>query len=205
MDFERFEKQHGFSGGNTGGLGLIKHLIWRRLDLPGHEALQLIQKDGSWELSGTAVFIHEHKPCKLDYQVACDSAWNTRAARVNGWVGDQVVDCEIRVDPDQHIWWLNGVDQPQVAGCIDLDLNFSPVTNTLPIRRLALPTGQLAHVQAAWLRFPDFQLVPLEQIYRHIDEMIYRYESGGGSFRADLSVDPDGLVRHYPGAWRMEG
>lgn len=76
---------------------------------------------------------------------------------------------------------------------------FSPATNLLPIRRLALPVGGQARVRAAWLRFPGFELGPLDLVYRRTGELTYRYESGGGSFRADLAVDGRGLVVHYPG------
>jgi uncharacterized protein len=35
-------------------------------------------------------------------------------------------------------WELNGTDQPEAADCIDVDLNFTPATNLIAIRRLAL-------------------------------------------------------------------
>jgi hypothetical protein len=91
-----------------------------------------------------------------------------------------------------------------VAGCIDLDLNFSPSTNLLPIRRLDLAIGQEAEVQAAWLRFPSFTLERLEQLYRRIDVATYRYESAGGKFVTELQVNAAGFVTHYPNAWQVE-
>ena len=36
-------------------------------------------------------------------------------------------------------------------------------------------------MKAAWLRFPGFTLEPLEQLYRRVDDVIYRYESAGES------------------------
>lgn len=101
-------------------------------------------------------------------------------------------------------WWLNEAEQPEVAGCTDIDLNFSPSTNLLPIRRLGLEVGEAAEVQAAWLRFPSFQLEPLPQQYRRLDENTYRYESAGGQFVAELKVSPSGLVIDYPGIWQAE-
>jgi hypothetical protein len=64
---------------------------------------------------------------------------------------------------------------------------------------LNLPVGSEAVVKAAWLRFPSFQLEPLEQLYRRTGETTYRYESAGGRFTADLEVNEAGLVTHYPG------
>ena len=91
-----------------------------------------------------------------------------------------------------------------MMGCLDLDLNFSPSTNLLPIRRLALALGQSAEVKAAWLRFPSFTLEPFEQIYRRIADSTYRYESAGGRFVRDLPVNTAGFVTSYPDFWILE-
>jgi hypothetical protein len=96
------------------------------------------------------------------------------------------------------------MERPEVAGSIDLDLNFSPSTNLLPIRRLHLSIGEQAQVQAAWLRFPGFTLEPLEQLYRRVDDVTYRYESAGGKFVADLKVNAVGFVTLYPKVWAAE-
>jgi uncharacterized protein len=173
-------------------------ILWRRLDIPGHEFCRCEERDAAWHLSGVAVFAHEKKPCQLAYAVACNAAWHTVSATVSGWVGDRPIAVEIAVDA-LHRWRLNGVDCPSVAGCMDIDLNFSPSTNLLPIRRLDLAVGQEARVQAAWLRFPDFSLELLEQRYRRIDASAYRYASAGGQFTTELAVDAAGFVTRYPG------
>jgi uncharacterized protein len=178
-------------------------ILWRRLDRPGHESARIFDRDSRRHLAGTAVFAHEGRPCRLDYSIACDEAWRTRSARVEGWVGEELVEIELSVGSG-GVWRLNGVEQPGVAGCIDLDLNFSPSTNLLPIRRLNLAVGEEAPVRAAWLRFPGFHLEPLEQIYRRIDAATYRYESAGGSFVTDLAVDEEGFVTRYPGFWQAQ-
>ncbi|HKI01302.1 MAG TPA: putative glycolipid-binding domain-containing protein [Thermoanaerobaculia bacterium] len=178
-------------------------VLWRRLDPPGHETARLEEQDGAWHLGGTAVFLHEGQPCRLDYRVICDAQWRTVSGQVAGFVGDQPVDVECSADGEGR-WHLQGVEQPQVAGCIDLDLNFSPSTNLLPVRRLGLAVGEEAPVRAAWLRFPSFRLEPLEQVYRRTAPGAYRYESAGGSFTADLEVNGAGFATRYAGLWEAE-
>jgi uncharacterized protein len=78
-----------------------------------------------------------------------------------------------------------------------LDLNFSQSTNLPAIRRLDLPVGGEAVVQAAWLRFPEFVLEPLEQVYRHTGPTTYHYGSDGGRFATELEVSEAGWVIHY--------
>jgi uncharacterized protein len=107
------------------------------------------------------------------------------------------------VDSDQR-WRLNGIEQPIVAGCLDVDLSFTPATNFLAIRRLGLAIGQAADVTAAWLRFPELTLEPLAQRYARQGERHYRYESDGGNFVADLAVDEMGFVTQYPQLWQAE-
>ncbi|HEX9636359.1 MAG TPA: putative glycolipid-binding domain-containing protein [Acidobacteriota bacterium] len=176
-------------------------ILWRRLDQPGHESARLRRRERGWELAGAAEFLHQGKPCHLSYEILCDPQWRTSKAAVRGWVGLEPIEIDLAVDAAQR-WRLGGAECPAVTGCIDLDLNFSPSTNLLPIRRLALAVGEQAEVRAAWLRFPSFRLEPLAQLYRRSGESAYRYESAGGSFVADLQVNPVGLVTEYPNIWQ---
>jgi hypothetical protein len=170
--------------------------------MPGHDAVRLTERDG-WRLEGVAVFVHEGRGCCLRYSVDADREWRTRRARVQGWAGDEPIDLQIEAS-EAGQWSLDGVPQPAVSGCVDVDLAFTPATNTLPIRRLGLTPGESRPVTAAWLRFPELLLEPLEQVYARESLDGYRYESGGGSFRAALLVAPDGLVVRYPGLWERE-
>jgi hypothetical protein len=178
-------------------------ILWRRLDLPGHEIARLRPRGEGWELSGTAVFAGEMGPCRLDYAVICDAGWRTSSARVQGTIGDREVDLAVDVDAARN-WRLNGEECPAVAGALDIDLGFSPSTNTLPIRRLALAVGTEAEVQAAWLPFPALAFEPLAQVYRREGVTAYRYESQGGRFTRTLEVDAAGFVIRYPGLWETE-
>jgi hypothetical protein len=149
------------------------------------------------------VLLHERQPCALAYSVQCDNYWRTLGALVSGWVGECRIDARVSVEAGGH-WLLNGIPQPQVHGADDVDLNFSPSTNSLPIRRLGLPVGGSAMVKAAWLRFPAFTLEPLEQRYTRLADREWRYESANGSFVTDLEVDEHGLVVRYGDLWIRE-
>jgi hypothetical protein len=178
-------------------------IIWRRLDMPGHECVRVFFAEDSWYLEGTSVFLYEDKPCRLDYLIECDEKWQTTAADITGWVGEELIDLEIDIDEDRH-WFINGKESTEIKGCMDIDLNFSPITNSLPIKRLNIAVGKEAGVKAAWLRFPSFQFEPLEQTYTRISETAYRYESGGGDFVRELEVNETGLVTNYPDYFEME-
>jgi uncharacterized protein len=182
---------------------MINTILWRRLDLPSHEVGRLKQRDDSWELSGTAVFSHDRRPCKLDYVVICDSGWRTMSAEIRGLIGYREIDIWVSVD-DQRKWFLNGAERSAVSGCIDIDFGFSPSTNLLTMRRLALGICQEAGVRAAWLPFPSLEFELLQQTYRREGANTYRYESGGGAFVRTLELNAVGFVTNYPGLWIEE-
>lgn len=178
-------------------------VLWRRLDQPGHEAARLVFHAPFWQLSGTAVYAEAGEICRIEYQVTCDAAWATLHADLRGWAGGRRITRAISVSP-QRRWRLDGRECGTVEGCVDLDLAFSPATNLLAIRRLALPVGRSAPVRAAWLRFPEATLEPLDQVYHRTASESYHFESEGGAFAAQLEVSPSGFVTRYPGLWERE-
>ena len=170
-------------------------IVWERLDLPGRETAELIRLADGWRISGCAEFGGN----RVDYEVRCGADWVTESATAVS----QGVDVELLRNPAGE-WSVNGSKVWEVTGCDDVDFEFSPCTNTLPIRRLNLAIRESSLIRAAWLRFPSFALEPFEQRYRRTGEVTYRFESGDGEFVRDLTVNDVGLVVDYPGLWRAQ-
>ncbi|HEX5409376.1 MAG TPA: putative glycolipid-binding domain-containing protein [Gemmatimonadaceae bacterium] len=178
-------------------------ILWRRLDLPGHDAATIKPIAHGWRVSGVAILVDSARPCRVEYDVDCDTSWLTRRCSLRGHVGAMPVALDVRRGVS-GTWTVDGADAPGLRGCMDIDLGFTPATNLLPIRRLKLDIGQPAVVRAAWIRFPEFTAEVLDQVYTRQAEYRYLYESGGGVFRCELQVDPFGCVVDYPGLWRAE-
>jgi uncharacterized protein len=178
-------------------------ILWRRIDVPGHETVRVYGDDDGWYLDGSSIFLWEGKSCRLEYLIECDTDWQTAFVSIDGWVGDETIAIEIDVDQGNG-WTMNGEEIEEVEGCIDIDLNFSPVTNLLPIKRSNIAVGQAVDVRAAWLRFPSFKLEPLSQVYTRLSKTTYRYESGGGKFVTEIEVNETGLVTKYPDFFEIE-
>ena len=70
-------------------------VLWRRLDVPGHDVCRLEPSGDGWRLGGAAVFRHEGVPALLAYQVTSDAAWRTRGGAVHGWIGERFVDWRV--------------------------------------------------------------------------------------------------------------
>jgi hypothetical protein len=180
-------------------MSVVETILWKSIPWAGHECARIVEASQSWRIEGAAVFEHQQQPCSLSYGIACSADWATQSVTVNGWVGSEEV--HVRIEARDGAWTLNGASQPAVTGCIDVDLNFSPSTNVLPIRRLGLAPGESRDVRAAWLRFPSFALEPLEQRYTRVDHHRVRYESFPTNFSAELRVSAHGFVVDYEGIW----
>ncbi len=181
----------------------VAFALWRRLDTPGHDACRLERSAAGWQIDGTAVFREDGVLARLDYQVGCDLEWVTRQGRVRGWLGARPVEFTI-VRTAGGVWTIDGVVVPGLDSCADLDLGFTPATNGLQIRRLALAEGQAAQAPAAWLDVSAGTLEFLPQRYERRAEVTYWYEAPRFSYGALLEVASDGFVRLYPGLWEME-
>ena len=179
---------------------VVDAIVWRRLDVPGLDAAWLIRDGLSWRLVGQVVFREQSTPYALSYAVTCDQAWRTTAGEVRGRVGDRAFALSIIVD-SQRQWLVDGVARPALAGCVDLDLGFTPATNTLSIRRLMLEVGGAAEVTTAWLDFPNAGVQPLPQVYRRTGERVYDYAAPTHGFTSTLQVNEHGLITRYPPLW----
>ncbi|MBC8090105.1 MAG: putative glycolipid-binding domain-containing protein, partial [Phycisphaerae bacterium] len=105
-------------------------ILWRRTDAPGHDACTVWPEGRGWRIHGAAVFWSERGVTHLKYEIHCNASWQTLRASVQGMVGDREVDHRIRRTAS-GIWTLGHIAQPQLANCTDLDLGFTPATNTI--------------------------------------------------------------------------
>lgn len=189
---------------NGGRLTDRATIIWRRLDLPGHDTAALARSTDGWHLSGVAVLAESERPCRVEYEIDCDERWVTRRCVLGGYIGASELSLEL-VRSAVGAWTVGCTPATALDGCVDIDLGFSPATNLLPIRRLVLAVGASAPVRAAWVRFPELTTEVLEQTYTRLGPDRYLYESAGGAFRRELVVDGHGFVLDYPDLWRAEG
>ena len=179
-----------------------RRVAWQGLEpFPSLEVCRLSRfARGLLSLEGTVAHSAEDRLALISYAVITDTGWRTGEVHVRLTTPEQQRSLVIEFDEDVNKIWVDLKDQPDLHGCIDADLEFSPCTNTLPIRRLGLGIGDSADVRAAWVRFPSLRVEPLDQVYTRMGERTYRYRSG--SFEAELDVDDEGLVIDYPGIWR---
>jgi uncharacterized protein len=170
-------------------------VLWQDLRDGGSDRCRLQVGPAGLRLAGTALTPAFGGPLEVRYLVEADQAGLTRLVELELDGARRV----LRADGSGG-WSLDGRALPEVAGCLDVDLEVTPATNTLPIRRLGLAPGEAAALRVAWMRFPALAVVASEQRYQRLAGDRWRYSSG--DFVAELRVDPDGLVLDYQGGWR---
>ncbi|MGH2716742.1 MAG: putative glycolipid-binding domain-containing protein [Thermoleophilaceae bacterium] len=93
-------------------------------------------------------------------------------------------------------WTANGEPLPHVEGALDVDMALSPLTNYMPAARLG--EAPVDHVMA-WVDVPSLEVSRSRQRYEPIGARRVRYVGLDDGFTAELDLDADGFVLHYPG------
>jgi len=173
----------------------VTAVLWQASD-GGSEVCVLEREGNGSRLRGTVLTHEATQPVELRYAVTVDSAWAT--------MGVEVL-VALRGGPPRQVAELDGVwsgteRPPEYSDCVDVDLSFTPATNTLPIRRLGLEIGEEAEIHVAWLVWPELTVQRVLQRYTRLAGDRYRYTQD--EFEAELTVDRQGLVLEYEGLWR---
>jgi uncharacterized protein len=168
----------------------------------GFEVAWFHRDDVGYRIEGCTAAIEKGQAWVVDYDISVDASWTTRSARVRGRSarGSTSVRLEAR---GRGRWLVDGEPAPRLDGCLDVDLESSVVTNTLPVHRMALAIGDRTEVPAAYVRSVDLAVERLDQTYaRTADDgarQVYEYAAPVFDFTARLVYDESGLVLDYPG------
>jgi uncharacterized protein len=168
----------------------------------GLEHVDVRPRDGGLDIFSVVIAQEGEAQFGLSYRLKLDALWRTREALLRTTSGHVL---HLESDGQGH-WQENGKDQPALQGCIDIDIQATPLTNTLPIRRLDLETGQSMEIRLCYISLPDLIVSAANQRYTALDGgSFYRFESLESGFTADLPVDEDGFVLDYPSLFRRLG
>jgi hypothetical protein len=180
--------------------GFRRTVRWQRIDRSGVERATLWSSKGKWNLDARIETDLDGGHSRIRYRVSCDATWRTQAAWVTIKEGRTRRRLGLFVTQDGG-WILDGKEQNDLRGCVDIDFEISPATNTLPIRRLDPKVGQGREVRVAWVRFPNLRVEPTRQRYTRVAERTYRFENLESGYSVEILVDDAGLVIEYPEYW----
>jgi uncharacterized protein len=164
----------------------------------GFEVARFDRAGAGHRIRGTATAVEDADAWAISYDITVDSAWTTRQVRA---ARD---DTEFRAARDKHGQWVvNGRTVPELSDCVDVDFEWSVVTNTLPIHRLGHDPRRPMHAPAVYVRAADLSVMRLDQRYTPVaspaGRHVYQYSAPAFDFEAQLSFDAAGLIVDYPG------
>ena len=176
---------------------------WQHRDARDGFEVVFLEPDGTGcRLEGNTAAVEDGEAWTVQYVINLAADWSTRSAHVSGrsFSGSHVLALEA---DGAGGWLINGSAAPHLAGCLDVDLESSSLTNAFPVHRLALEVGAAADAPAAYVRALDLSVERLEQRYVRLEDggsgQRYRYTAPTFGFECQLSYDEHGLVLDYPG------
>lgn len=142
-------------------------------------------------------------PVYADYTLKLDLQWNVLEFDIR--FHDRNTQHHYHFFRDGESNWadVSGEAYPEFKGCSYIDISLSPFTNSLPINGLFLPHGESAQIDVVYIDILANVIRKDHQKYTKSGHHHYTFENGGGNFTADIQVDDDGLVTHYPGLFDM--
>lgn len=151
-------------------------------------------------LRGHTSAVEDGQAYAVHYDIRLDAQWRTREVRVRN---DTVAGpgSVLLLSDGEGRWTVDGEPAPHLDGLVDVDLEASACTNTLPVHRLPMPSDEVVPASAVYVQALDLGVRRLDQTYRRLDAHRFDYGSEGG-FRAVLEYDHSGLVLDYPGIAR---
>jgi uncharacterized protein len=186
-------------------LNAEREVIWVAWEGPRLEHLRLVPHEEGVVANGLVIGLEGGRPFRISYEIRCDRRWRVREVRAVAPDSERPV-LELLADGEGRWKRRGGESVPELNGCIDVDISATPFTNTLPIRRLGLKPGKSEELAVTYVRVPELLVGPEKQRYdcleARIDGGLYRFEALPSGFSAELPVDHDGLVIHYPGLFR---
>ena len=183
--------------------GQVEHqVVWHCSLLSSSEHASLLEGHNGHRLHGLAVLPLGDLPCHIDYVVTMDGEWRPLEARATITTPSgtrEMVLCSDRAGG----WALNGSPASHLEGCGDVDLGWTPATNTVPIRRLRLEVGESATITAAWMRFPELDVVRNMQAYTRLANDRWRYRSADYDFELVTDVTTGLVLSYGDDLWRV--
>lgn len=181
-------------------------LAWQGAGGRTLEATRVLLGQGGLRATGGMVWATPDVPAfTAEYRLFADDAG--RLSRVSVTSVDEQRQRHLTANRTDDGFWLldtgEGGSRMDYDGALDVDLEYSPLFNALPIRRLQLhrQPGEV-ELPMVFIRLPSLEVELVTQTYRTVSVT----DAGGsvvefrsGDVAAELTVDTDGIVLDYPG------
>lgn len=184
-------------------------LSWQSDDGVGLEAARVVLSDGGFRAVGRMIRNVSGEVFTASYRLVVGEDGVVQRLVVDAAVAERERHLTVSRSADGD--WLvddgSGNTRLSLGGAQDVDLAFSPVFTTMPIRRLGLHRDPGEHtIPVAFVSLPDLRAELAEQTYRTVSVGSGSTPSvigiAAGGVAAEITVDVDALVLDHPGIAR---
>lgn len=134
---------------------------------------------------------------RVEYSIKTNQLWQTLAVELKGRHSNHEINILLQGDGKGN-WKMNGEEATAFSGCIDVDIPLTPLTNTLPIRRLSMKKDEPVQIPVIYIDVLEERITVVKQQYMKLSDREYHYENVPNDFEATIKVDEYGLVVNYP-------
>lgn len=177
-----------------------KIIVWKNSTINTTEFVS-IEKEEMTTVKGYITGEGFGKPWLVRYTLTLNPRWEAQTVFIEV-MSEQNYTIELYKNDLQQ--WLNekGEHLEAFDGCVDVDISFTPFTNSLPINRLQLTKGEGQNISVVWVDIKNGDVKRVKQRYLNKGSKIYKYENEHSGYISELIVDDEGYVIDYPGIWQ---
>jgi len=190
------------------GMGLMKeenkiimNAMWEKFSETGLEHLFLLKDNEYITANSVILTTQDDMPVRISYTIHCSLDWKVYKFHVKVF-DDNYRDMVLQSDGSGNWTTDTGKLLENLEGCIDIDISATPFTNTIPITRLSLKSGESREIKVVYIDIYNFGITPIKQRYTclksNVDGYKYRYENLDSGFMEEFFVDKEGFVIDYP-------
>ena len=153
--------------------------------------------DFRWENEGWTISGQVARE-RVQYVVRLNASWQVRQFLLFRDLDDP--DLWLATNGSARWGEMNGAHRVELDGCYDVALPCTPLTHSLPIRRLPLHVGDSAELPVVAI---DVETLDVRAVtYRYMRLDTNRWAFSHGDHAVEFDVDRHGLLVDYPGRFR---
>lgn len=183
---------------------MTSELIWQHLDTPGWEHVRISTDHPGWDVYDS-IFVREDQGQILrgGYTLVTDKQWRTLELRLMVETSPGTMDGVHLMSEGDGRWTdANETHIPELDGILDIAIEWTPLTTTLPINRIQMKVGEGHQIPFAWISLPDLTINAIVLTCQRTDETHVHIQSPAHVTGAEVSTDERGFVVEDPGLFR---
>ena len=180
------------------------NLLWKGIEYNSLENCLVDSGSDGIRVESVIVGSYNNVIYRVDYNIDATSFWETVSLEIIRHYRNERSRFSLESDGNGN-WKINGNPQLKFKGCIDVDIPLTPLTNTLPVNRLKLKTGQEKIIKVLYCDLLRNEFKAVNQKYVRVSDSVYQYENVPNDFESDIQVDEHGFVVDYPQLFTREG